>query len=322
MPIALSARATEESTYVVTAAFTDEAGTSVAPTSITWTWTNDEGTVINNRLNVVVAVPAASIDIVLSGADLALSAGEITRGVRVMTVKAVYTSGTIPAPAGVGLTLNKSLVFVVEALALVSWSLSSVVDIKLFLGLTVNTYDALLQTLVNSASAFLEKATDRKLRARSYAYTNSAHREETWYDGDGTNKMFAKQYPVNSVSYLAISGTVVSKAANTDFYASTGYVIYHRRGELFYANGFDRGVQNVRISMNAGYALGTPELEELRELCTALVSYVYQNKKTLGFKSERIGNYSYSKGDLKAVEIYGVNGQQVIDRYRRKFGGM
>ena len=321
MPIALSARATEDSTYVVTATFTDEAGAAVVPTLITWTFTDSEGNVINSRTNVSGAVPAASIDIRLSGADLALSAGEITRGVRVMTVKAVYTSGTIPAPAGVGLTLNKSVIFVVEALALVSWALSSVVDVKLFLGITVTTWDAFLQGLVNSASAFLEKATDRKLRARSYVYTNAAHREETWYDGDGTSKLFARQYPVNSVSYLAISGTVISAALATDYYGSTGYVIYHRRGELFYANGFDEGVQNVRISMNAGYAMGTPELEELRELCIALAAYVYQNKSTLGFKSERRGNYAYNKGDLKAVEIYGVNGQQVIDRYRRKWGG-
>ena len=319
MPIALSARATEESTYVVTAAFTDETGSGVIPDSITWTWTDDEGTVINARLDVAVAVPAISVDIVLSGADLALSAGEITRGVRAMTVKATYTSMGIA-----GLTLNKSLVLVVEALALVSWALSSVVDIKLFFGIAVTTYDALLQTLVNSASAFLEKATDRKLRARNYAYTNVAHREQTWYDGDGTSKLFTREYPINSVSYLEINGVELDAADGpgyTDYYGSTGYMIYSRRGELFYANGFAVGKQNVRISMNAGYAIGTPELEELRELCGALVSYVYANKSTLGFKSERIGNYAYSKGDLKAVEIYGVNGQQVIDRYRRKWGG-
>lgn len=318
MPIALSARATEESTYVVTAAFTDETGAAVIPTSIIWTLTNSEGTVINSREDVAIAVPAASVDIALSGDDLALAAGEITRGVRVMTVKAVYTSATL----GAGLTLNKSLVFVVEALALVGWALSSVVDVKLFLGVTVTTYDALLQTLVNSASAFLEKATDRKLAARSYLYNTAAHREDAWYDGDSTNTLHTRQYPINSVSYLEIDGSELDAAGLTDYYGSTGYMIYHRRGELFYANGFTIGKQNVRISYNAGYALGTPEREELRELCNALTAYVYSNKDKLGFKSERIGNYSYSKGDLKAVEIYGVDGMAVINRYRRKWGGV
>ncbi len=205
---------------------------------------------------------------------------------------------------------------------IVSWALTTLVDVKSFLGITVTTWDTLLCNLINSASSFLEKATDRKLLARTYLYNIPAHREDSWYDGDSKKTLFTRQYPINSVSYLEMDGSELASAGTTDYYGSTGYIIYSRRGELFYANGFVMGKQNVRISYNAGYASGTPELEELRELCNALVGYVYTNKGTLGFKSERIGNYSYSKGDLKAVEIYGIDGMAVINRYRRKWGGV
>jgi hypothetical protein len=80
----------ERSTGVVIAAFTDDAGTAVVPSSITWTLTDTFGTVVNSRSAVSVLTPAASVDIVLSGADLALPSNLHTT--RVLTIEAVYTS--------------------------------------------------------------------------------------------------------------------------------------------------------------------------------------------------------------------------------------
>jgi len=205
---------------------------------------------------------------------------------------------------------------------LVSWALTTVAEVKAFLNITVTTWDTLFCNLINSASSFLEKTTDRKLVARNYLYNILINREDAWYDGDSTNTLFTRQYPINSVSYVEIDGSELAAAGLTDYYGSTGYLIYHRRGELFYANAFTIGKQNVRMSYNAGYAVGTPEREDLRELCNALVGYVYANRDKLGFKSERIGNYSYSKGDLKAVEMFGLDGMAIINRYRRKWGGV
>jgi hypothetical protein len=91
----LTLPAIERSTYVVHCAFTDEDGVAVVPDTITWTLTDNIGTVINSRLDVAVAVPAAAIDIVLSGLDLVVSGSTIGR---VLTVSSVYTStlGTLP----------------------------------------------------------------------------------------------------------------------------------------------------------------------------------------------------------------------------------
>lgn len=88
MATKLTIKAADKSTYVINLAFEDEDGNAVIPDSIAWTLTDDAGTVINSRTSVAVAVPAASVDIVLSGNDLKYSDGRH----RVLTVQAVYDS--------------------------------------------------------------------------------------------------------------------------------------------------------------------------------------------------------------------------------------
>lgn len=79
----------EEGTAVVGMAFADEDGDAATPTVITWTLTNTEAVVINSREDVSVASPAAALDLVLSGDDLAI--GDNGRE-RVLTVEWEYDS--------------------------------------------------------------------------------------------------------------------------------------------------------------------------------------------------------------------------------------
>ena len=103
----LTEKATEEGTYIINAAFTDEDDNAVVPDSISWTLTDVVGTVINDRLHEVIS-PAADVDIVLSGNDLAIG----TSGTkRVLTIEAVYDSA-----AGDDLPLTDEASFDVEDL--------------------------------------------------------------------------------------------------------------------------------------------------------------------------------------------------------------
>ena len=106
MTTVLTTDAQENSTYVVVAAFTDEEGVAVVPTSVTWTLTKMDATVINSRSAVVIAA-AASVSIVLSGADLDPDDGLV----RLLTVEAVYDSAL-----GTGLPLKQEAVFHLEDL--------------------------------------------------------------------------------------------------------------------------------------------------------------------------------------------------------------
>lgn len=118
MPTILSTHADEQSTYVVTAAFTDENGDAVVPNSIVWSLTDEDGVVVNSREDEAVGSPAASIDIVLKGADLKVTGTADV--VRVVTVEATYTSDL-----GANLPLKGAARFVIDNLVAVSSSSSS-----------------------------------------------------------------------------------------------------------------------------------------------------------------------------------------------------
>lgn len=109
----LSEKAIEKSTYVITASFTDKAGNAATPDSIKWTLSHKDGTVVNSRSQVTVASPASSVDIVLSGLDLAITSG--TPNLRLVTVEAVYDS-----TEGTDLPLKQQCEFEIIPLAAVS----------------------------------------------------------------------------------------------------------------------------------------------------------------------------------------------------------
>lgn len=97
-------KANERSTYIINLTFTDEEGESAIPTSVKWTLCTVDETIINNREQVEVLVPASDIDIVLSGDDLAILEGEEDQETvdRYLVVEATYNSDH-----GVGLPLNE-----------------------------------------------------------------------------------------------------------------------------------------------------------------------------------------------------------------------
>lgn len=110
--------ASEKSALFVTLGFTDEDGNDVVPDSIKWTLVDLTGSVINTRAQVAVAVPAASVTIVLSGADLAIQTSEANSRNTVkrrLVVEAVYDSAL-----GDNLPLNESCEFTIRNLKYIS----------------------------------------------------------------------------------------------------------------------------------------------------------------------------------------------------------
>lgn len=75
MPTTLTEKASRKSTYVINLAPTDEDDTAITPDSVTYTLTDEEGTIINSLEDVAVT-PDTSMDVVLSGDDLDFLAGE------------------------------------------------------------------------------------------------------------------------------------------------------------------------------------------------------------------------------------------------------
>ena len=110
MPITLELHANEKGTYQMTAAFTDLAGNAVTPDTIIYTLTNVERTIINDR-EAVSVTPATSVNVILSGHDLAMQVGESGPVKRVFTLEVVYDSDE-----GTNLPLNEEAIFIIDPL--------------------------------------------------------------------------------------------------------------------------------------------------------------------------------------------------------------
>lgn len=108
MPTDLTIKAIEESTYVITASFTDEDDNPVAPNAgLKWHLTDLDRNIINNREDVAIA-SATTITVVLKGNDLALSS-DIEK--RIFTIEGNYDS-----TLGTGLPLKDEARFDVVSL--------------------------------------------------------------------------------------------------------------------------------------------------------------------------------------------------------------
>jgi hypothetical protein len=108
MSTTLTTRAKEQSTYVVTVAFTHEGGGTVTPTAITWTLSDADERIINSRQDISVA-PSTSISITLTGSDLQLASSEKVSGKRFLTIEATYNSSY-----GSGLYMKDDVAFYID----------------------------------------------------------------------------------------------------------------------------------------------------------------------------------------------------------------
>jgi hypothetical protein len=82
--------AKERSSYRIPISFKDELGEDVTPNSIKWTMIDGNNLVVNSREDVVIA-PAASVNIILYGDDLAVDETAESRK-RTVIVEADYVS--------------------------------------------------------------------------------------------------------------------------------------------------------------------------------------------------------------------------------------
>jgi hypothetical protein len=115
MATALTVTPVEEGTLGVTADFYDDAGSAVTPTSMTWTLTDENGTIINSREDVAVGALAASITITLSGDDLLILSSS-DEGLRYITFEGTYDSTAL----GSGLPIKAVASFYIENLIVVT----------------------------------------------------------------------------------------------------------------------------------------------------------------------------------------------------------
>jgi hypothetical protein len=106
MPVVLEDHANEYGTFGIEVSFVDINDTPLVPTSATWTLTDLNGTVVNNRNDIVFNPLASVMTIVLSGNDLATIGRQHDR--------LVFVDAIVNSSLGNGLRVTNNVRFTID----------------------------------------------------------------------------------------------------------------------------------------------------------------------------------------------------------------
>lgn len=185
-----------------------------------------------------------------------------------------------------------------------TYALTSLANLKEYLGIVANDEDSLLTNIINRSTDIIEKYCGRRFKETTYT--------EEEYNGSGTTKINATNFPITAVTSKQRNyGTAGD--ANWDDLQDEFFKYLEDEGQFYYQVGFNKGTKNYRFTYTAGYSTIPSDVEEA---CLALCSHVYTDRKNKGMQSESLGEYSYTKfrknGNL--VEDLGLD--LVLDYYR------
>lgn len=178
-------------------------------------------------------------------------------------------------------------------------------DVKPWLNITVDTFDAELQALIDRASEHIEN-------------------ECGWYfrlprpvvevlDGTGTDALFLRQHLPDDAAPLVLE----CRAGTTDPWVVVPAADYELDGRGIYAAGvWARGRRNFRATYEEGF---TEPPGDIAQLFLEVMAHAWQTRGREGLSSERIGDYSYvifpgSGGPVEGLKRWDF----VTDHWKRK----
>jgi uncharacterized phiE125 gp8 family phage protein len=177
-------------------------------------------------------------------------------------------------------------------------ALAALSDLKEYLSRadTNTTDDALLTRLLISVSGAFESLTGRKFAVATYTDTRN---------GNGSNRIIPKHYPVQSITSLTVDGTAITQAVGT----GTGWVFAE---DSVWLRGYrlSEGYGNVVLTYTAGY----PTIPaEVAQAVIELTAMKYRERAHVGnaSQSNTVGSVSFLPSIIpQAVSV-------VVDAYRR-----
>jgi hypothetical protein len=152
--------------------------------------------------------------------------------------------------------------------------------------------DNMLRSIISAASTLALQYLSRDIEAKTY----TAER----YNGNGLIRLILRHYPVNSVTSVVIDARSVEPEK---FYIFDDMV--YLKDDVFY-----RGVHNVTVTYNAGYAVIPADIQHAVAEIAALK---YTQRQSIGFLSKQIAGQStnFDKASIPASAL------DVLKCYRR-----
>jgi len=169
-----------------------------------------------------------------------------------------------------------------------AYALTSVANVKTYLGISVSTYDALLEDMVDACTEWIEKYIGGR-RIFDDAATTEYH------DGAelGLTKcsIFLKRWPINSVTGIYYrTGDYDSPTWNV-YDAGNDYILNSTTREIYFPGGLPVGVQNIKVVYRGGF---TVVPDDISFACKKLVAKEFERRKAQGITTESVGGMSIS----------------------------
>lgn len=181
-------------------------------------------------------------------------------------------------------------------------ALTSVSNVKSYLSINESTDDTILTTLVSQAEKIILDYLGKNIESATYT---------EYHDGDGTDEVHLKQYPIISVTSLYDD---VERVFNsTTLIAATNYIIYEDEGIIRLFNdesSFAVGKRNIKVAYTAGYA-SVPG--DITLAANKLIAHLFHRRGADGHTQETLGSYStsYDKSSIP-IDVLGI-----LDMYKR-----
>ncbi len=169
--------------------------------------------------------------------------------------------------------------------------LTTLVNVKQWLGVTGTADDSLLARLISASSDYITMWLGRDITLQAYI---------SYRDGSDGRVMILRNYPVVSVSLLSVDGVPIPAAVYSAPGAlpSPGFLFDQYSVSLVGGvYSFTRGIANVYAAYQAGFATVPTEIEQA---AIELISLRYKERDRIGQISKSIGGevVSYSQKDI------------------------
>lgn len=196
---------------------------------------------------------------------------------------------------------------------LLSYALTSVANVKAYLDITTSTKDTLIELLINGCTDWIEaECGNRRFKDSTTDITE-------YYDGDydstGRDKIFLKQFPINSITSVSYKSGGNISPTWVD-YSLNDYERNDEQGVLYFANetrqyllALPRGRQIVKVVYKAGYITIPSDLELC---CIKLVAKELNKRKSQGLTQEGVGGATFQWNEDIAPDI-----KKIIANYTR-----
>ena len=188
-------------------------------------------------------------------------------------------------------------------MAVNSYALTTLNDIKKFMGMTGSTSDGddLIEDLINRVSTLFESYMDENILSRSYT---------EYHDGKGVYVLFPKHSPITAIT--SIHDDYDWDYLDADLIDSDDYTIVNEN-YIALKNGvssFANYTQNIKIIYTAGYST-VPD--DLIQACITEVSRAYSNRLEVDVTSQSLtdGSVAYFTKTLLPIT------KLTLDKYKR-----